>query len=354
MLGMNVASQMSITVRALQQLGVDVRGLTNDNNANCSHAGLRSLATTLNRRQRLRAGYLSTSLTYNVLSEIARSDIIQWNYAEPALGKGADLRFASLLRKPGIVEFWGSDVRINSIAERDNPYYAARGAAYEYQKHETREDSWRRQELFASNGVLTCLAPPWFEPYIKPGLFKKVHDSFARLVLSDFPHTPVADTQVPVIAHAPSARGAKGTDAVLEAVGRLQKRFDFEFVLLHGIPREEVLRAVRNCDIFLDQFIIGEYGMASLEAMAFGKPTVCYLRSEVIRRSPAELPIVNATPDDLYDRVAELLENRDLRARIGKESRRYIEAHHDALKYAKWLTGVYDEVITSSRNRQIN
>ena len=345
MLGMNAASQMSITVRALRRIGVDAEGLVTGGNQIFSDDGLRDLTHSLSRRERLRVGYLETSLTYSVLSAIARADVVHWNYGLPVLPRGLDLRFAGLLRRPAVVEFWGSDVRIRESAAEVSPYYASRGSTYEYERHETRDGSFGRQRLFRRNGVRNCLAPPWFERYIEPGLFAGVHHSFARLCLDEFTPRVGQPSRVPVIAHAPSARGAKGTDAVLQAVERLRPEFDFEFVLLHGLPRQRVLEAVRDCDIFLDQFVIGEYGMASLEAMAFAKPTVCYLREEVVERSPGHLPIVNASPDDLCERVRELLADPARRSAIGEQSRRYIEMHHDADTHARGLAALYARLV---------
>lgn len=341
MLGMNVASQMSVTVRALRRIGIEADGVVADGNPFFSPDGLRNLAHGLRRSQRLRVGFLRTSWSYSVISSIVAADVVHWNYGLPALEHGLDVRLAGLLRRRSVVEFWGSDVRVATLAAETSPYYARRGPGYEYERQETLEGSYRRQRLFARHGVRACLAPPWFDRYVEPGLFDEFHESFPRLLLDEFPPRPVDRDRVPVVAHAPSARNAKGTDAVLAAVERLKEHHAFEFVLLHGLPRQQVLEAVRDCDVFLDQFVIGEYGMASIEAMAFGKPTVCYLRPDVVARSPGRIPIVNATPDDLSERLGELLEDPARRRALGAESRRYVEQHHDAIAHAHRFAALY-------------
>jgi hypothetical protein len=351
MLGMNAASQMSITVRALRRIGIDAEGIVADASPITSVDGLRNLAHGLPRMQRLRRGYLRTSWSYNVASAIVRADVIHWNYGEPALGNALDIKFANILRRAGVVEFWGSDIRISEVAEQNNKYYteARRAGRYEYTRHETKEGSYYRQELFGHNGIRVCLAPPWFDRYIEPGLFAEVRQSFARLLLDDFSLRLPQRENRPIVAHAPSARGAKGTEAVIRTVERLRAKHEFEFVLLNGLPRHEVLDAVRDCDVFLDQFVLGEYGMASLEAMAFGKAVVCYLRPDVVARSPGRIPIVNATEEDLCDRLDELLTDASLRRRVGAESRRYIELHHDALDHARSLAQLYERLIKGRR-----
>src|SRR5512142_3145951 len=142
MLGANVASQISITVRALRRVGIDAAGVVNDTNPFFSCDGLRNLALGLSRAQRMRRGYLRTSWSWAVSTSIVRADLIHWNYGDSTWGKGYDVRLAQLLRRPAAVEFWGSDMRIADLAERDNPYYARRGDAYEYERVETRAGSY--------------------------------------------------------------------------------------------------------------------------------------------------------------------------------------------------------------------
>ena len=347
-LGANVASQMSITVRALRRVGVDADGAVYGTIANYSTEGLRQLEE-MSRLERLRRGYLRTSWSWTIASSIVKCDVVHWNYGVSAWGRGYDLRLAHLLGRPGIVEFWGSDVRIAELAAERSVYYARRGSGYEYEKEETRAGSYQRQELFANNGVRECFAPPWFDQYLKPSLFRATHHSFLRVLLDELTPAPASHRRKPVVAHAPSARGAKGTDMVLAVVERLRRRIDFEFVLLHGLSRREVLDQVRACDVFLDQFVIGEYGMASVEAMAFAKPVVCYLRPDVIDQVPGRIPIVNASPDDLEDKLAELLTAESSRTRIGEESRQYVEDYHDAEAYARRLVPVYERLVAEAR-----
>ena len=69
---------------------------------------------------------------------------------------------------------------------------------------------------------------------------------------------------------------------------------------------------LRSSDVFLDQFVISGYGVAAIEAMAYGKPVVCYIAPSVAEHYPAELPIVNAGQDDLAASLESLLKDVDL------------------------------------------
>jgi hypothetical protein len=100
-----------------------------------------------------------------------------------------------------------------------------------------------------------------------------------------------------------------------------------------------------EADIFLDQFIIGYYGMAALEAMAYGKPVLCYVKPSVLKEEPPNLPIVNANPDNLVEMLEPLLQDGRLRLVLGKQGRAHVEKYHDAVKLAYQLVEIYQEVI---------
>jgi len=88
------------------------------------------------------------------------------------------------------------------------------------------------------------------------------------------------------VVHSPSNKVIKGSDAVLRAVESLRRSHDFDFQLIHGVPRAEALSIVARCDVFLDQFVLGAEGFAALEAMALGKPVVCFIRTRCDRNIP--------------------------------------------------------------------
>jgi len=49
-------------------------------------------------------------------------------------------------------------------------------------------------------------------------------------------------------------------------------------LLVENISHSELKEKYKECDIFVDQIVGGWYGTASIEAMAIGRPTVCFLR----------------------------------------------------------------------------
>lgn len=145
--------------------------------------------------------------------------------------------------------------------------------------------------------------------------------------------------------HSSSAPKAKGTHSVIKAIESLQGKYDFKFYLIQNMPRNKALKLVQMSDIFIDQFVLGTFGMAAIEAMAFGKPVVSYIKSSMINKYPPDLPIVNANQDNLTEILEILLKDGKLRNKIGQLSRKYVERYHDAFKLSKKLVDIYKKVM---------
>jgi hypothetical protein len=220
------------------------------------------------------------------------------------------------------------------------------GDAYEYREMESYAKSLSVQTKFARAG-LDCLIPcNSLRPYLQPGLFAAIYFARQRVWLPDFDSQPPDPSHTrPVIVHSPSAPNAKGTPAVLAAIESLRSRFDFDFRLVQGMPRRQALALVCDADIFLDQFVLGGYGLAALEAMAFGKPVLCYVKPSLAAQYPADLPIVNVTQEGLTDALAGLLADGARRHAVGLRSRAYVEKYHDAITIAGELKGIYEDLL---------
>lgn len=345
------ASQISNFVRALRDIGVDARGLT----LNPSHyealEGVECYYKTLRlRRHPFRTTLQVLAWWRAAEAAIREADVVHWHFGFPAWIKDAGLPYAALLNKPRIVEFWGSDIRVPEVASRDNPSIRALYSDPGADDPSSYQRSRATQVKFARYGF-ECLIPgPELLAYVQSDLFPSPFKTVAGLILSDFsPNYPDPRRRRPVVVHMPSSLPIKGTPAVLRAIDQLKAHYDFEFRLIHGAPRAEALAAVRDCDIFLDQFVIGSYGAAALEAMAFGKPAVCYIKDTLLPQLPTDIAFVNANQDNLAQVVAALLEDGQRRYDVGRQSRAYVEKYHDAHQVAKQLLAIYQELIAKSR-----
>jgi glycosyltransferase involved in cell wall biosynthesis len=280
-----------------------------------------------------------------VQSAIRWADVVHWHFGYRVLPGDLELKYAASLNKVRIVEFWGSDIRIPEIAVQDNPYFQRllEDPTNDYQI--SYSASRKTQERFARNGF-KCLIPAIeLMPYVQRDLFPSPIETKVRIVLSDFdPKYPDPDRVVPVVAHAPSRLKAKGTPSVISAIEQLKTKFDFEFKLIHNVPHADAIDMMRDCDIMLDQFVAGVHGVAALEAMALGKPVVCYVKPSLLSEFPSEYPVINANQDNIIQVVGNLLADGQRRHEIGRQSRAYVEKHHDAHQIAHQLANLYQEL----------
>jgi glycosyltransferase involved in cell wall biosynthesis len=338
----NIASQISITVQGLRGIGVEARGLVlnnvdiQDGGGIENHVISRPFWKNPYRTGRQACGWLSA-----FHAAVSWADVVHWHYTLSPIPFNRDLAYIARLNKPRLVEFWGTEIRDPERACTDNPYLknlVAEGNAYVISSRSSK----RVQKAFSRAGFACLIPGPELFDYLVPGFFPDAVRTEAAVDVKGIdPVFPDPGNKKPVVAHMPSRPKVKGTEFVMEAVESLSHELDFEFRLIQNVPHREALDMVRSCDIMLDQFIIGSYGTAALEAMALGKPVFCYIKPSLLPRMPAECPMVNANPDDLRDRLKGMIQNGPLRHETGRKSRLYAEKHHDAGVVARQLAGIY-------------
>lgn len=150
-----------------------------------------------------------------------------------------------------------------------------------------------------------------------------------------------ADNSQIVIAHAPTDRELKGTSYVIEAVRKLQlEGLDIRLELIESVPPEQIMTRFRRCQICIDQLLQGSYGTVAVECMALGIPVIARLDS--IHKSVCpDVPIVNADPHTLVEKLRLLVKDGCLRLRLAMEGRKFVERRHDAKVIAADLINRY-------------
>jgi glycosyltransferase involved in cell wall biosynthesis len=149
------------------------------------------------------------------------------------------------------------------------------------------------------------------------------------------------DRARPIVLHAPSNRGRKGTEHIVAACAEL----DVDLHIVEGLPHEEARRRYEDADIVVDQLNAGWYGLFAIETMALGKPVVTYLHEEAVRRTEqafgVRVPLVPTTKETLVETLRPLVASAAERRRIGTESRAYVEQVHDIDRIGDRLLDVY-------------
>jgi len=146
------------------------------------------------------------------------------------------------------------------------------------------------------------------------------------------------------IVHAPSSQTIKGTKYIIAAVDELRKAgYAVELKLIERVSNQEALRMCWEADLAIDQVLVGSYGQFAIEMMALGKPVICYIREDLERYYPKNLPIVRANPKDLAQVLAKLLEHPKMWVELGCQGREYVERHHEAHVIARQSVEVYHQ-----------
>jgi len=173
------------------------------------------------------------------------------------------------------------------------------------------------------------------------------------IVLRDWEPAPAEPGGVVRVAHAPSKRAVKGTEAVIAAVEALRARgAPVELDLIEGVPNREARLRYAAADVIVDQLKIGWYGMFAIESMALAKPVVVHLdegaAAETEEAFGLELPLVRADERNLENVLAGLLEVRETLPELGRRSREYVERVHAHTSVARRVLEIYERVMPIS------
>lgn len=137
----------------------------------------------------------------------------------------------------------------------------------------------------------------------------------------------------PVIVHAPSKGVVKGTALIEPTMKKLHEEGLVEYRPISGVPAADMPAVYRDADIVLDQFRLGDYGVAACEAMSAERVVVGHVservRREVRERTGADLPVVQATPETLEAVLRDTLATPDEARLIATEGRRFVLDQHN-------------------------
>lgn len=171
----------------------------------------------------------------------------------------------------------------------------------------------------------------------------KFHDSSK----DDFPGSFSSSRPLRLL-HAPNHRTIKGSRFFLEAVEELKQEGKYiQLDIIEKMPNSVVLEKISEADLILDQLVIGWYAMFALEALASGKPVVCYLDPELIKLYeyaglliPEELPIINADFRSIKRVIREIYEGIIDVSVYKRKTRTFVQNHHSI----EYVGGVFAKI----------
>ncbi len=145
----------------------------------------------------------------------------------------------------------------------------------------------------------------------------------------------------PVVVHAPSNPRFKGTALVEPLLHRLAGQGLIDYRRVGGVPNAAMPGVIAEADVVLDQFALGIYSVAAVEAMAAGRVVVAHVddavRAHVRTVTGRDLPVVEATVDTLGDVLADLVRAPDAARARAAEGVGFAREVHDGRRSAAVL-----------------
>lgn len=139
---------------------------------------------------------------------------------------------------------------------------------------------------------------------------------------------------------------SKGSFYILEALKKIELKYadKVEIIIVEKLPFIEYVKKFDKCHILIDQCVSYGYGMNALLGLSKGKVVMSGCEKEMQELLSTPCPIINILPDanDIYNKIEELVLQKDKIHRIAKQGYEFVNLHHDCNSIArayltKWL-----------------
>ena len=281
--------------------------------------------------------------SWNILRRIYwffRYNTFHFYYGTTLFRNQVDLPFYRVFRKKIIMEYLGYDVQLYQYSLDK---YDITNVRY-YKEHSISLIADKKKInrlIFESkfvNQQIVCA--PYLSEFVPNSLVLPL-----AIDLKSYSYTPkeIPNNQI-IIMHAPTSRDNKGSSFILDAINRLKiNGYNIKYLLIENITHDDLKRKYIECDIFIDQILAGWYGTTSIEAMALGRPTICFIREsyyKYIDYGPL-IPIINANTSTIYSIIKKTIDEKHLLPEIGKKSRDFVEKIHNVDILTSKLINIY-------------
>jgi glycosyltransferase involved in cell wall biosynthesis len=259
------------------------------------------------------------------LKAITKYDIFHFHFGYTLLPKFYDVFLLKLLRKKVFFHYHGCDIKDRAYLLKKDVYSACHTCnPIRCNKNIPESKAIAKKYadgVFLGTPDLIEFYPQgvWLPPPIHIDEIEKAAEGIA-----------VSESDTIKLLHAPSDPLLKGTEYVLRAVEELKEEgLPIELILVQNRPWQEAIKLFKTADIAIDQFRMGAYGHFAAECMALKKPVICYIREDVKKYYPDDLPIIISTGDTLAATIRTLIADMGKLKRIGNASYDYIKKYHD-------------------------
>jgi hypothetical protein len=155
------------------------------------------------------------------------------------------------------------------------------------------------------------------------------------------PPAPVLAGPRPRVVHVPSNPLLKGSDLVDPILQRLAGEGRIDYIRAEGLTSAEVCRLYGEADIVADQFRMGIYGVAAVEAMALGRLVISdvdtSVQEAVLDQTGLALPIAKAGAAGLAAELDRIIADPDPYRRLAAQGPPFVAAVHSGARSAAAL-----------------
>lgn len=243
-----------------------------------------------------------------------------------------DYKLMSLLKKKLVVVFLGSEIRHWFLYKKEaeilgySNLFATSIEAYRNQKFNSFFDK-KNRVVFAEKYASLILSQGGLAQLQK----KPYHRVEVGLNIDNYSYN-IPGRDIPLIIHAPSSRGVKGTEFVFDVIAKLEKEgIKFKFELIEKMKNSDLLNLLSHADIVVDELNSDTIGVLSTEAMATGNAVLTSYVAEWAK-VPLPCPVLNTNRYNLYENLKELILNKDKRMKLAREGIKYVRTNNDIRK----------------------
>ncbi len=264
------------------------------------------------------------------------ADIIHFHNGNTVLDAFSDLSKLQSLGKKMVMHHWGNDVRNVDARNARNQYKLPAGYY---------TNSQIQSRLAVLSAYIDAAIIQDYE------LFEDIEPYYKRIFILPLAidcsvpfQYPSPSAKEPLVVHAPTNQAFKGTIIIEQALDVLRKECAFEYKRIEKMSHAQAQQWYLHADLIIDQVLCGTFGLFSVEAMAMGKPVVAYIRDDVRKKLPDDLPIASGDPHYLVDVLRPLIKDASLRHQLGIAGRKYVEHYHDFRLITQQLISIYNQL----------
>lgn len=141
------------------------------------------------------------------------------------------------------------------------------------------------------------------------------------------------------IMHSPSDAKKKGTESIRDIMKNIKRMYpNINYIETSNLPNEIIIEEMIKSDIIIDQ-LYSDFPMTGIarEAAFLGKPVVSggYYAEEISKDYSDSIPIYYCHPDKMKQAIIDLVESADLREKVGRSAKEYINIHGAPVEVAK-------------------